>query len=137
MAKITSCGIVVKYDDKYVIGHVSGQHHHDIFKGKMNDGETWADTAIRECKEESGLAFTESDIKFLGHFNYTQKKNLVVYIAKIQELDVDSLICTTYLENSRPEMDYYSVVSFDELIQKTGKNMSRILKSLENDILNY
>ena len=130
--KTISCGILVKLGaDSYVLGHATGQEHYDMFKGRMEEGETYVQTAIRECREESGLEFKEDDLEFIGKFFYTKKKDLVVFMTKVDSIDMESLKCTTYLDESRLEMDHYKLVGFDEMIPMLGKSMGILFKKLE------
>ena len=136
MSKVISAGIIVKMGDRYVLGHATNQKHWDIFKGRQDEGETFVDTAIRECKEESGLIFEESEIHLLGKFHYTKNKDIVLFIAK-RDVQMSDLICKTFLENNNPEMDYYASFSFDEMIMNVGKSMSKLFQSLETQIKEY
>jgi 8-oxo-dGTP pyrophosphatase MutT (NUDIX family) len=67
MIEETSAGIVLfrKEDSKILfllLHYPSG--HWDFIKGKMEDGESTHETAIREAKEETGI----TDITFLENF---------------------------------------------------------------------
>ena len=67
MIEETSAGIVLfrRENDKILfllLHYPSG--HWDFVKGKMEKGETYHETAIRETKEETGI----TDIKFLDNF---------------------------------------------------------------------
>jgi 8-oxo-dGTP pyrophosphatase MutT (NUDIX family) len=135
MSKVISAGILVQvHSDGYVLGHVTNCTHWDIFKGRQDEGETLVQTAIRECQEESGLIFQESDLKFLGKFDYTKKKDIAIYITKLDGLDISTLKCTSLLENSDPELDYYAEFSFDTMLSSVGSAMNKVLSSLESEI---
>ena len=67
MIEETSSGVVLfrKENDKILfllLHYPSG--HWDFVKGKMEEGETPHETAIRETQEETGIA----DVKFLDNF---------------------------------------------------------------------
>ena len=67
MIEETSAGIVLfrRENDKILfllLHYPSG--HWDFVKGKMEKGETYHETAIRETKEETGI----TDINFLDNF---------------------------------------------------------------------
>jgi 8-oxo-dGTP pyrophosphatase MutT (NUDIX family) len=131
MEKVISAGILVTYKGKYVIGHVTGTDYFDIFKGRTEPGETLTQTAIRECREESSLDFSSGvPLRVLGTHNFTKKKDLALYVARIDELDITQLKCEIINETKIPEMDCYELVTFDEMIQKVSKNMSILLDSL-------
>lgn len=137
MAKVISSGILVKFGDKYILGHATGCDHYDMFKGRMDEGESYIDTAIRECKEESGLEFKKHELKFLGLHLYTKKKDLAIYIAKVSSIDMDALKCSTFLENGNPEMDWYVTVTWEDMLTKLGHSMSLLFKTLESEIENF
>jgi 8-oxo-dGTP pyrophosphatase MutT (NUDIX family) len=137
MAKTVSAGILVKCKDKYVIGHVTGNSHYDIFKGRTETGESVLQTAIRECKEESSLTFTGAEMLYLGLNNYTPKKDLALFIAKNDNVEIEKLACEMLMENGEPELDFYEIVTFDEMITKVGKSMKKVLKYLEKDIKSF
>lgn len=137
MAKVISAGVLVKFGDRYVLGHATGCEHFDMFKGRMDEGESYIETAIRECREESGLEFKEHELKFLGLHTYTKKKDLVIYIAKVAKLDMSELKCSTFLENGNPEMDYYEMMDWEEMLSKLGRSMSALFKTLESEIKGF
>jgi 8-oxo-dGTP pyrophosphatase MutT (NUDIX family) len=137
MSKITSCGVLVKFEGRYVLGHATGQKHFDIFKGKMAGDETYAETAIRECQEESGLVFKEDELLSLGLHDYIKSKMLFIYIAKVSNLNMSDLKCSTWVDHTKLEMDYYATFDFDEMILNVGKSMSKLLLSLKVQIEEY
>ena len=82
MIEETSAGIVLfrKEDSKnlfLLLHYPSG--HWDFVKGKMEEGETTHETAVRETKEETGI----TDVNFLDGFeewieyNFQYQKELV------------------------------------------------------------
>ena len=67
MIEETSSGVVLfrKENEKILfllLHYPSG--HWDFVKGKMEQGESFCETAIRETKEETGI----TDVKFLNNF---------------------------------------------------------------------
>ncbi|MDH3276585.1 MAG: NUDIX domain-containing protein [Nitrosopumilus sp.] len=82
MIEETSSGVVLfrKENDKILfllLHYPSG--HWDFIKGKMEEGESYHETAIRETKEETEI----SDVKFLDNFeewiqyNFQYQGNLI------------------------------------------------------------
>lgn len=134
MTKQISAGILVKVSDNYLVGHATDCQHFDIFKGRQEKGETYLETAIRECEEESGLQFSVYDLKDLGFYNYTKKKDLAIYIAKMSYINLEKLKCTSFLDNGKPEMDYYKLFDWDTLLIKLGHSMSMLIVNLEKEI---
>lgn len=137
MEKELSCGILVKLGTRYLLGHASGLDYYDIFKGRMEEGETFVQTAIRECEEESGLVFTEEQLKFFGVLKYLKTKDLGLFLTKLDSVDMSSLTCTTYLDSGLPEMDYYTIFEFDEMLTKVGRNLARIFTENREEIESF
>lgn len=137
-AVTVSAGIIVKCNGKYILGHVTGTERFDIFKGRAEAGESYYETAIRECEEESSLIFNaDDDMKCLGYNFYTPKKDIFLYVAKRNNINVNDLKCTILMENKAPEMDYYEAFTFDEMVSKVGKSMKYLLKGFKEDIESY
>lgn len=142
MPKVTSAGIIVKYDRKYVLGHATGNKHFDIFKGKMEEGETPIQAALRETEEESGLVIPPSTIEYLGCENYNKTKNLELFIAQLNNVkfDINNLSCYSTFEEDgeeKKEMDYYGVFDFDTMVENSCKSLRKILLKWQDYIERY
>ena len=80
-----SCGAIVIDDNKVlVIKHRAG--HVGFPKGHVEDGETEAETAIREVKEETGIDI-EVDTNYRYTTNYSPKpgvsKDVIFFLGKV------------------------------------------------------
>lgn len=136
--KVISAGILVKTsDNRFLLGHATGQKHFDIFKGRQEFGETNEQTAIRECKEECGLVFDSAHLHSFGVLNYTKKKNLALFITKIYTFNMSDLKCTTFTDIGLPEMDYYATFSFDEMLSNVAPAMRKVMESHREEIEAY
>lgn len=136
--KTISAGILVKTsDNRYLLGHATNQYHYDIFKGRQESGETNEETAIRECREESGLIFSKIHLHSFGVLNYTKKKDLALFMAKIDSFSMSDLKCTTFLDNGDPEMDFYRTFSFDEMLSNVAPAMRKVMESHREEIEAY
>ena len=127
-----SCGILIlnKTKEKILLGHSTNNSWWDIPKGRQNKNESYIETAIRECKEETSIEFLSKDLITLGFTEYTIRKNLCLFAYIGEEFDVNKLICTSYFdtENKRPEMDAFNYFNIKtELKLKTTKNMYNTL----------
>lgn len=63
-------GVFVWKDGKFLMGKRRGSHGHDTWSipgGHLEFGESWAECAIREVMEETGLAVT--NVRFLAATN--------------------------------------------------------------------
>ena len=136
MAKQPSCGIIVKSGDKFLIARSTfskdnkGREVWGFTKGKIEQGETEKDAAIRETKEESGLLFEKDEIVFFHKYS-TNKKNFVFFIGRKDDLDLTKLACSTTVElRNYPEMDKYLLVTKEQLSDYIFNHMSVLIKKL-------
>jgi len=120
-----SCGILLHHDGKYLLGHCTNKPDKDgwtVFKGMQEEGETFAETAFREFKEETGI-----DLKALGlhrgsFVEYTLKtKKVRVYFVE-DEYGVTVNIkpkCHSMVEpGGFPEIDDFAWMTKEEALEK-------------------
>ena len=72
MIEATSCGGVVIYRGKILTLYKSYKHKYEgwvLPKGTVEEGEDYKDTALREVKEEAGVA--ANIIKYVGKSQYS------------------------------------------------------------------
>jgi len=150
MAKVVAAGIflVNKYN-KVLICHPTN-HKPDFWsipKGKVEDGETLLEGALRETFEETNIDLSSCQgIKQLDAVTYTHKKKVLnpflVWEPINQEIDWTSfdIKCNSHVPENRggfPEMDAFKFVSIDEakkLLHETQvKALLQVEKILEND----
>ena len=77
MKKQISAGIIVYFQEKnekqlYLLLHYQGGHW-DFPKGKLEEGETNVDAALRELKEETGITSIQIQDDFLESISYRFK----------------------------------------------------------------
>lgn len=145
MGKPVSCGILVLTGTperlKVLVGMSTGNGRYDIPKGQMEEGERHIDAAIRECKEETGLAFSEKDLTFLGKFAYSQYKDLVLYATAIREdaIQVEELVCESTFKTKDgrelPELSEFMWMPFNEYESYLFKSMQKVFSSLSIDLI--
>lgn len=131
-----SCGILFYTKSKQILlGHATGMHHWDIFKGVQEDGETFEETAIRETVEECGVKVNKSELNLLGHFKYMKGKDLVIFSYLIDDIDLDSLVCSTFVtlegKDPFPEMDNYSYFSKDDCFDVMSNSLCKLFSAHE------
>lgn len=136
MKKPTSCGIIVKVKDKYLICRSTfskdrkGREVWGFPKGKINQGETEEEAALRETKEETGLIFKREDIVFFHKYS-TNKKNFVFFVAKKDKIDLTKLHCSTNVEGRNyPENDKFLLVKKEDLGKYIFNHMTQIVEKL-------
>jgi 8-oxo-dGTP pyrophosphatase MutT (NUDIX family) len=141
-----SSGILIHDENYLLMGHSSGNDFFDIPKGVQKMGEDHYDTMIRETYEEFNIDLTvfSNSIRYLGEFDYSIYKSLLLYELKVEYLqltnnklfinnEVFNLKCYSYftINNSRMlEMDYF------ELIDKRTIPINSC-RSFSNMIHNY
>ena len=131
----TSCGVLVlATTGEILLGHSTGGRHWDIFKGLQEPDETVRVTALRELREESGLTPQSTDLMDLGRFDYLPRKELHLFAMTSDRLAISSLNCTsTFVDRfgrRRPGMDAFDWMLFDQVPQRCGKGMTRVLTTL-------
>ncbi len=137
MSKPVSCGVIVTDGKVILLGHSTGNKHWDIPKGKMDEGETYIQTALRELQEETSIILTVDDVTEIGVLDYTPRKDLYLCCYRIDNLpDINDIVCTSFCMHDGKEileLDRFEYVVFEKIGNYTTPNM---LHTLEN-ILTY
>lgn len=135
--KSVSGGILITCNGCILLGHATGTPNWDIPKGKIEEGESPIDGAVRETLEETGLVIDKEVLTEIGRMSYIKGKDLHLF-----RLEVDSFIrtdimkCSTYCTTKRGdtilEVDDYMWVPFSDVSMFVGKTMGKILDKLLN-----
>lgn len=129
--KQISAGVLIVNSGRILLGHSTHNTHWDIFKGKIDPGETAIEAALRELKEESGISLKANDIKDLGQFSYTKKKNLHLFLYEdAVGIDAQSCHCESKVDDRFPEMDDFKWVDYSEVGNFCTKPMTKVLKQI-------
>jgi 8-oxo-dGTP pyrophosphatase MutT (NUDIX family) len=138
MARELSCGVIVRRrSGELLMCRSTGRDYWDIPKGVLDPGETPIEAALRELSEEAGIALASDAVRDLGVHRYLARKDLHLFLVDPPqpELSTDGCHCTTYFVDHRgrtvPEVDAYRWVARGEAPRVTGKNLARVLMSLE------
>jgi 8-oxo-dGTP pyrophosphatase MutT (NUDIX family) len=138
MARALSCGVIVRRrSGELLLCHATGRDYWDLPKGVLDPGETPIEAALRELREEAGLILPAEAVRDLGVHLYLSRKDLHLFVVDPPQpgLSADGCHCsTTYPgRNGReiPEIDAYRWVMRDEVPRHAGKNMARVLMSLD------
>lgn len=116
-----SCGVVVLNDAaELLLCHVTGQDHWDLPKGGAHPGESALAAALRETREETGLALAPQALIDLGRLPFRPRKDLHLFATLLPRLDPAELSCDSHFDcrlsgRLRPEMDGYGWFAFARL----------------------
>ena len=130
--KTTSHGVLVlDADAELLLCHATGGRHWDIPKGMAMAGETSAQAALREVREECGLRLDPLRFHDLGRFDYRPDKDLWLHALLIERVDPSQCVCSTFFTDRRgrlrPEMDAFRWARFDEVPVLCAPNMALVL----------
>lgn len=142
MKKI-SCGVIITdVKGDYLLGIVPWGKHNalDIPKGLMEPGEYPVTCALRELREETGLAIRASQLEDLGEFKYTPEKQLHLFLFRARSMpDIKTLRCVSMMSNPIrpeaapvPEVVGYDIVSFND--PRFYKSLRPILLHVQNSL---
>lgn len=130
--KKTSCGILaLSAEEEVLLCHATGGRYWDIPKGGGKEGESGAQTAVREAFEECGLRLNPVDLHELGRFAYRPGKDLLLYAVLLERIDPNLCVCSSHYRTPwgqlRPEMNAFRWTSFDEVPERCAKSLSAVL----------
>ena len=138
-----SCGVVLANGrgDLFVC-HTTGMGRWDLPKGVADDGEAPRDAAVREAWEEAGLRLPAPHLVDLGEFAYLPAKRLHLFALRVADdaVDVSRCSCRSFFPHHRtgaatPETDAWGWKPRVQVPAWCGKNMARVLASLDADAL--
>lgn len=136
----TSCGVIVSDAERILLGHATRSPRWDIPKGVAEPGENFAEAALRELREETGLDVSASELAALGVHPYLRGKDLALFLWAPPHLpDPHILVCTSHFAlpdgTLLPEFDRFGLFAWDEALGRVGKSLARLLASLAEEIL--
>ena len=136
----TSCGVIVTDGQHILLGHATRSPRWDIPKGTAEPDENFADAAVRELREETGLVASPDELVALGVHTYLRSKDLALFAWPRPQLpDPQSLTCNSHfsLPNGTllPEFDRFGLFPWDEALLRVGKNLARILSAMPREAL--
>ena len=130
-ARSVTCGVVVSDRERVLLGHATRSPRWDIPKGMTEPGERLIETALRELREETGLAATAEALIDLGVHRYLPRKDLALFAWLPATLpDPATLACTSYFSlggHSLPEFDRFGLFAWDEALAKVGQSLRPLL----------
>ncbi len=135
MAASTSCGVLVTDGPHVLLGHATRTPRWDIPKGLADPGETLAAAAARELQEETGLIAGPCALVPLGIHAYLRAKDLALFAWRVPAMpDPTALRCASMVSRPGqapfPELDRFAALPWDEVLERVGRNMARVLASV-------
>lgn len=148
-----SAGIIIKYNNKILLGHSTGNAFWDIPKGQLDENEDPKTAAVRETFEETNIKVNPESLIDLGQHKYIPyKKDLHLYILNIDGFleennetaiktnnETHKVQCNSKFTNKYdieiPELDDFKFVDFNELSQYCTKNMYTLLAQVLDDYI--
>jgi 8-oxo-dGTP pyrophosphatase MutT (NUDIX family) len=136
----TSCGVIVTDGQQILLGHATRSPRWDIPKGVAEAGENFAEAAVRELREETGLVAAPEEFVALGVHPYLRGKDLALFAWEPRQLpDPKSLTCASHfaLPNGTllPEFDRFGLFPWEEALTRVGRNLARLLAELAGEVL--
>ena len=100
-----------------------------------NPGEALATAAARELREETGLPAEPDALAPLGIHAYPRGKDLALFAWRVPVMpDPTVLRCASMVSRPEqapfPELDRFAVLTWDEALERVGRNMARVLASV-------
>jgi 8-oxo-dGTP pyrophosphatase MutT (NUDIX family) len=133
--KELSVGTIIT-DGQYILGcrpygRKDKEHSYDLPKGHWEEGETYVETAVRECKEETDFDLWPDHLVDLGKYEYIPTKDLYIFLVALDLMpELKTLKCTTFFEmdgKKVPEVISYKLIPITEL-QWFFKSLEPIVK---------
>lgn len=116
-------GVIVKAPGGIIVGHPTGHpvDAWDIFKGHIDSWESTVDCAIRELQEESGIAISKEDLRYIGSLHYEEGR-LVLFEYCCESIDLSGLRCSSLIDQGKregqPEMDGFRYMSENTVMER-------------------
>ena len=130
----TTCGILITNGTDLLICRPTNSLQWDIPKGRQDPDESYADTAIRELREETGISVKEDALTYIGLYDYKPTKQLALFRCYVETMP-DPALChceSKFLQDGElyPEMDRFAVTHVAGAVWLMNPNMNRILTTV-------
>ncbi len=140
-----TCGLIIISPAGWLLGHATTLDHWDLPKGKMDEGETPQQAAVRECFEETGLDLSSyvNDLEDLGEMLYNRKRGKRLHLFRLildRTFDLSACSCQTIVTtrgNPVPDMDDWAWVHPDLVLSLVNRRMGKHLRNralLQGDV---
>ncbi len=124
-----SCGIVLarNTDDGCLTLMLRAYHHWDFPKGLMEEGEEPVEAAIRELREETGIAAVDFEWgeRHMETGPYSRGKTARYFLARTDE---ENVVLGPSPETGEPEHHEWRWVSFDEAYDLASPRVRQVVR---------
>ncbi|WP_175764436.1 NUDIX hydrolase [Burkholderia latens] len=135
--RTVSCGVVMLDGaGRVFLAHATDTTHWDIPKGQGEPGETPAEAALRELREETGIELDAARLLDLGRFAYRHDKDLHLFAVQVadDEIDLAHCTCTSLFPSRRdgsliPEMDAYRWTAPADVDTYASRSLARLFRT--------
>ncbi|QTO44773.1 NUDIX hydrolase [Burkholderia latens] len=135
--RTVSCGVVMLDGaGRVFLAHATDTTHWDIPKGQGEPGETPAEAALRELREETGIELDAARLIDLGRFAYRHDKDLHLFAVQVagDEIDPARCTCTSLFPSRRdgsliPEMDAYRWTAPADVDAYASRSLARLFRT--------
>ena len=141
--KNITCATIVTDGQFYIIAHPTGRSlkkgNWDLPKGRVEEGESEKDCAIRELREETGIIALRDQMHYLGLYPYNSKKDMSLFVLYLTDIkDLSSLTCTSSFTNKQGEvlleMDQFTWATLGDW-KMLYNNIQVVLGTIEDILL--
>lgn len=140
-----TCGLIIVSPNGWLLGHATTLDHWDLPKGKIDEGETPQQAAIRECWEETGLDLSShiNVLEDLGEAPYNRKRGKRLHLFRLtldHTFDLSACFCQTIVTTRGapvPDMDDWAWVPPNQVLELVNRRMGKHLRNralLQGDI---
>ena len=124
-----ACGVVLARasDDGYVTLLLRAYHHWDFPKGLMEEGEEPLQAALRELREETGIANVDFEWgeRCMETGPYSRGKTARYYLARTDE---EKVVLGPSPDTGEPEHHEWRWVSFDEAYDLASPRVREVVR---------
>jgi 8-oxo-dGTP pyrophosphatase MutT (NUDIX family) len=129
---VISCGVIIQdQHGRVLLGHMTNHEYWDFPKGKMEDGESEEQAAIRETKEEANIELDPENLVLLASNQpYRKGKRLSLFNYKVDEFSLFDIKCNSFVTGQNfTEFDEFIFVEPSEFKKYLSPAMNKYIET--------